>query len=115
MAGIAKPCADLSKRQPAARMLIEREGRFRQMEAVPAIGHSSLGNSVSHLNGVFQPANPGTRTMKLDALMQPHASARRRFPEPKQTPASAMPSVRRRDVEFRSGGVTCRAWAYAPR
>jgi pimeloyl-ACP methyl ester carboxylesterase len=51
--------------------------------------------------------------MKLDALMQPHAIARRLPPE--QARNETMPSVRRRDVEFKSGGVTCRAWAYAPR
>jgi pimeloyl-ACP methyl ester carboxylesterase len=50
--------------------------------------------------------------MKPEALMQPHAIARRLSAQ--QALDATEPSVQRRDVEFKSGGITCRAWAYAP-
>jgi pimeloyl-ACP methyl ester carboxylesterase len=49
---------------------------------------------------------------KLDVLMQSPTSARRRILVQAQ---HAQPAVRRNDVEFKSGGVICRAWAYSPR
>ena len=46
--------------------------------------------------------------------MNCHADARDFTRSEQRSPEVRLPTAVRRDVEFSSGGVTCRAWAYAP-